>query len=64
MHIRKKNFLELRLRDPESLYEVEEVRLRIKPKRQAFNEQYLVNKGMMRKEKFDFSSRDPNKQHN
>ena len=32
-HIRKKNFLELRLRDPESLYEVDEVRKRMKPKR-------------------------------
>ena len=33
MHRRKKNFLELRLRDPESLYEVDEVKLRMKPKK-------------------------------
>ena len=33
MHSRKKNFLELRLRDPESLYEVDEVKLRMKPKK-------------------------------
>jgi hypothetical protein len=39
MHLRKKNFLELRLRDPDSLYEVDEVRMRMKPKRQAYNEQ-------------------------
>lgn len=39
MHERKKIFLELRLKDPDSLYEVDEVRLRMKPKRQAYNEQ-------------------------
>ena len=38
MHRRKRNFLELRLRDPESLYEVDEVRARMKPKKQALNE--------------------------
>jgi len=48
MHVRKKNFLELRLRDPESLYEVDEVRERMKPKQKALNEQKLVQKGMMR----------------
>jgi hypothetical protein len=53
MHRRKKNFLELRLRDPESLYEVDEVKMRMKPKKQALNEQKLIKKGMMRKEKSD-----------
>jgi hypothetical protein len=48
MHRRKANFLELRVRDPESLYEVDEVRAKIKPKRQALEEQKLVSKGMMK----------------
>jgi hypothetical protein len=48
VHKRQKNFLELRLRDPESLYEVDEVRAKLKPKKQALNDKHLVNKGMMK----------------
>lgn len=66
MHQRKRNFLELRLRDPDSLYEIDEVKARLKPKRQALNEQQLVSKGMMRNQKFEFVSKDslkPEDQH-
>lgn len=48
VHKRQKKFLELRLRDPESLYEVSEVRAKLKPKKQALNDKQLVNKGMMK----------------
>jgi len=48
MHKRQMNFLELRLRDPDSLYEVDEVRAKFKPKKQALKDKHLVNKGMMR----------------
>ena len=34
-HLRQKKFLELRLKDPERLYDVKEIRERLKPKKQA-----------------------------
>ena len=34
VHLRQKKFLELRLQDPESLYDVDDIRKHLKPKRE------------------------------
>ena len=34
MHLRQKKFLELRLKDPQSLYDVGEIRAKLAPKQQ------------------------------
>jgi len=48
-HFRQKKFLLLRQKDPDSLYDVSDIRARLAPKRRALQDKKMLEKGMIRK---------------
>ena len=48
MHLRQKKFLELRLKDPSSLYDVGEIRAHLAPKRTALLTEQMKMKGYLK----------------
>ena len=47
-HIRQKKFLELRLQDPQSLYDVDEIRAHLKPKQVKLQQEKMQKKGFLK----------------
>jgi hypothetical protein len=46
-HLSQKKFLEIRQNDPESLYDVADIRARLAPKRRALQDKKMREKGLI-----------------
>ena len=56
VHQRKVKFLKLRLQDPTSLYDIGDIRAKMRPKQQKVREEEMVRKGLKVPGKFMFKT--------